>query len=140
MTKKRAGRPKIKLNYELIEKLSYIQCTQEEIASIVGVHRSTLLRDEEFCRIYKKGIRSGKMSLRRLQWKSAEKGNVTMLIYLGKQYLGQREGIGVSFETPLEINREDLEKELRDKLDATSERMKKAKKLKKEKLNKSKKK
>ena len=83
------ARPKIKLNYELIEKLSTIQCTQEEIASMVGVSVDTLQRDSEFCGIYKKGIEGGKMSLRRLQWKLADKGNVTMAIWLGKQYLGQ---------------------------------------------------
>jgi len=136
MTKKRNGRPKIKLDYELIEKLSHIQCTQSEIADVLGISTRTLRRDKEFCRIHKKGMQSGKVSLRRLQWKSAEKENVTMLIHLGKQYLGQREGIGVSFGTPLEINRKDLEKELRDKFDAISERMKKEKKLEKEKLNK----
>ena len=32
----------------------------------------------------------GKISLRRSQWRLAEK-NVTMAIFLGKQYLGQRE-------------------------------------------------
>jgi hypothetical protein len=31
----------------------------------------------------------GKTSLRRLQWKAAEGGNSTMLIWLGKQYLEQ---------------------------------------------------
>ncbi len=100
MTKKRTGRPKIKLDYELIEKLSHIQCTQSEIAGVLGVSIRTLQRDKEFNRIYKKGMQSGKVSLRRLQWKSAEKESVPMLIYLGKQYLGQREGIG---EEPLLI-------------------------------------
>lgn len=85
------GRPKIELDYNLIEKLATIQCTQEEIASVVGVHRSTLLRDKEFCNIYKKGQESGKMSLRRMQWKLADKGNATMAIWLGKQYLGQKD-------------------------------------------------
>ena len=31
----------------------------------------------------------GKIRLRQLQWKAAESGNVSMLIWLGKQYLGQ---------------------------------------------------
>jgi hypothetical protein len=83
------GRPKIDLNFELIEKLSRIHCTEAEIASIVGVSIRTLQRNEEFCRIYKKGIDSGKMSLRRIQWDLANKGNTTMAIWLGKQYLGQ---------------------------------------------------
>jgi len=88
---KKVGRPKIKLDYELIKKLATIQCTQEEIASVVGVHRSTLLRNKEFCDIYKKGQEEGKMSLRRLQWKAANVGNTTMLVWLGKQYLGQKD-------------------------------------------------
>jgi len=83
------ARPKKELDYELIEKLSMIQCTQEEIAEIVEVCTRTLQRDDEFCRIYKKGKESGKTSLRRMQWKSAEGGNATMQIWLGKQYLGQ---------------------------------------------------
>jgi hypothetical protein len=47
------------------------------------------------------------MSLRRLQWKSAEAGNTTMQIFLGKQWLDQTEktddNISVDFEdlTPL---------------------------------------
>lgn len=86
-----AGRPKIQLDYPLIEKLATIQCTQEEIATILGVNISTLKRDDEFCTIYKKGMEQGKSSLRRLQWKAAETGNTTMLIWLGKQYLQQRE-------------------------------------------------
>jgi hypothetical protein len=34
-------------------------------------------------------MEEGRMSLRRLQWKKAQEGNTTMLIWLGKQYLGQ---------------------------------------------------
>ena len=51
---------------------------------------------------------------------------------------GRKEGIGGIKDSPIkiEIKNKDLEKELRDKLDAISERMKKAEKLKKEKLNK----
>ena len=89
-----AGRPKIELDYEKIEKLANIQCTQEEIASFLEVSVRTLQRDEEFCRIYKKGQENGKMSLRRIQFKLAEK-NPTMAIWLGKQYLKQKDNIEV---------------------------------------------
>ena len=89
-----AGRPKIQLDYEAIEKLAAIQCTQDEIASFLDVSVRTLQRDEEFCRIYKKGQDNGKMSLRRMQYKLAEK-NPTMAIWLGKQYLGQRDNVEV---------------------------------------------
>ena len=85
-----AGRPRKIINYDAVEKLSNIQCTQEEIASFLGLSVRTLQRDEEFCRIYKKGQDNGKMSLRRMQYKLAEK-NPTMAIWLGKQYLKQRD-------------------------------------------------
>ena len=84
------ARPKKDINYDMVEKLANIQCTQEEIASFLGLSVRTLQRDEEFCRIYKKGQENGKMSLRRIQFKLAEK-NTSMAIFLGKQYLGQKD-------------------------------------------------
>lgn len=97
------ARPKIQLDYDLIKRLSLIQCTQKEIASVLGVSVDTLQRDEEFCCIYKKGQEEGKMSLRRLQWKAAQSGNVTMLIWLGKQYLGQTDKQEISTQEPVQI-------------------------------------
>ena len=91
------GRPKIQIDYNTVEKLANIQCTQEEIASFLDISVRTLQRDEEFCRIYKKGQENGKMSLRRIQYKLAEK-NTAMAIFLGKQYLGQRDNIEVKAE------------------------------------------
>lgn len=84
------ARPKIKIDYLTVEKLANIQCTQDEIATFLGVSVRTLQRDEEFCRLYKKGQDNGRMSLRRIQFKLAEK-NTSMAIFLGKQYLGQKD-------------------------------------------------
>lgn len=42
-----------------------------------------------FAECFKKFSAGGKTSLRRLQFELARKGNATMLIWLGKQYLGQ---------------------------------------------------
>lgn len=84
------GRPKFKINYEEVRKLAEIMCTQKEIASVLGCDERTLQRDEEFCRIYKEGKEVGKMSLRRKQWKLADK-SYAMAIFLGKQYLGQKD-------------------------------------------------
>ena len=86
------ARPKFKIDYDMVEKLAGIQCTQQEIASFLGCSVDTLQRDETFCGIYKKGMENGKMSLRRMQYKLAEK-NPTMAIWLGKQYLGQKDTI-----------------------------------------------
>lgn len=83
------GRPKKHIDYEVAEKLAAMMCTQEEIANYFDVCVRTLQRDEEFCRCYKRGMDKGRMSIRRQQYKSAEAGNVTMQIWLGKNYLGQ---------------------------------------------------
>lgn len=86
------GRPKKVLDYDVIERLAGIMCTQEEIAEFINVSTRTLQRDPEFCRIYKKGIDKGKISLRRTQFRMAE-SNATMAIWLGKQYLNQTDKI-----------------------------------------------
>lgn len=90
-----AGRPKKEIDYETVEKLANIQCTQEEIASFIGISTRTLQRDEQFMELFNKGRESGKMSLRRIQWKHAEK-SASMAMFLGKQYLGQRDNVEVS--------------------------------------------
>ena len=86
-----AGRPKKIIDYETVEKLAAIMCTQEEIASYLDLSVDTLQRDDKFCGIYKKGIDKGRMSVRRQQLKLLESGNATMGVWLGKQYLGQRD-------------------------------------------------
>ena len=83
------ARPRKEIDYELIAKLAEIQCTEEEIASILDVSVRTLQRDKEFCRVFQTKKKSGKSSLRRMQWKKAEEGDRTLLIWMGKQYLGQ---------------------------------------------------
>jgi hypothetical protein len=85
------GRPKKEIDYDKVEKLASIHCTQEEIATILELSVDTLQRDPEFCGIYKRGLEKGRASLRRMQWKAAEAGDKTMLVWLGKQILGQRD-------------------------------------------------
>ena len=75
-------------------------CTDEEIASFLGISSKTIQRrkqdDEEYCLAYKKGFDMGRVSLRQSQYKSAvTQGNVTMQIWLGKQYLGQKDQVKV---------------------------------------------
>lgn len=67
-------------------------CTEKEIASFLGCDERTLQRDAEFCRVFKEGKETGKTSLRRMQWKLAEK-SYAMAIFLGKNYLGQKDVI-----------------------------------------------
>ena len=94
---KKMGRPRKEVDYATIDKLCAIQCTGEEIASVVGVDYDTLQRKIKedfgmtFTEYFELKRSSGKASLRRMQWKAAEAGNKTMLIWLGKQYLGQKD-------------------------------------------------
>lgn len=86
-------------DYYKVEQLCLIQCTGEEIASVMNVDYDTLnrlLKDKYgmiFSEYYKTVAPNGRAALRRMQYKAAEKGNVTMLIWLGKQYLGQTEKV-----------------------------------------------
>jgi hypothetical protein len=110
---KKRGRPKKQLNYEAIEKLASIHCTQDEIASFLGVSVKTLQRDAEFCRLYKKGMDEGRMSLRRTQFKLAER-NPAMAIFLGKQYLGQTDKVETTIATIDDNLRNEVEDFLND--------------------------
>ena len=49
-----------------------------------------------------KGKDKGKMRLRQMQWKAAEGGNVSMLIWLGKQVLGQSDKQELELIKPIE--------------------------------------
>lgn len=93
-TKKKhpGGRPKIKIDMSQVETLAQLFCTQEEISAIMGISVDTLLRSKEFCEKYKKGIQIAKSNLRSVQYHLAQ-NNVVMAIWLGKQYLGQRDVI-----------------------------------------------
>ena len=91
------ARPRIELNVDTFKELCRIQCTLEEIASVMNVSERTIERwcqrefKESFVNTYKKFSEDGKMSLRRLQFRAAENGSVPMMIWLGKQWLGQTE-------------------------------------------------
>ena len=101
--KGKAGRPKIVIDWDLVQKLAHIQCTQAEIASAVGVSVDTLHRHPEFAEVYKRGAEGGRKSLRRMQFESATKGNIAMQIWLGKQYLGQRDNLDQRVNTEFQI-------------------------------------
>lgn len=92
------GRPRIEMDdkdYSRLIAMIRIQCTQDEICGVLDMSPDTLDRrikergDGCFADLRKKHGGEGKASLRRMQWKSAEDGNVTMQIWLGKQNLGQ---------------------------------------------------
>lgn len=95
--KTKMGAPE-KIDKEMFEKLCAMMCTQEEIAGFFDCHIDTVNNfckreyKETFSEVFKKKSATGKISLRRTQWKLAE-SNTTMAIFLGKQYLGQRDNV-----------------------------------------------
>ena len=84
---RKVGRPKIKIDAALVEKLAGIGCPNKEIASIVGCSVDTL--DRHFADVITKGRENGKTRIRQKQIQMALNGNVAMLIWVGKNWLGQ---------------------------------------------------
>lgn len=87
--KKKAGRPKAKLDVEMIEKLAKIHCTPREIGYIMGVDHRTIVKHHSD--LLEKAKSLGKMNIRRKQFEVAMSGNPTMLIWVGKNWLSQSE-------------------------------------------------
>lgn len=98
----RTGRPKIQIDNKQFEKLCGMQCTLEEIAGFFDCSMDTIERwckrsyKMTFAETYKKYSYAGKLTLRRAQFKLAEK-NASMAIWLGKQYLGQKDVVETEF-------------------------------------------
>ena len=88
------ARPRIEIDKESFEKLCGLQCTLDEIASWFNCSQDTIERwcqrtySLSFADTYKIHSASGKITLRRYQFKQAEK-STAMAIWLGKQWLGQ---------------------------------------------------
>ncbi len=82
-----AGRPRIEIDTEQVEKLAMMHCKTTEIAAFFDVSVDTI--DRNYAENLRKGRDKGKMSLRRKQYDVAMKGNVSMLIWLGKNLLDQ---------------------------------------------------
>ena len=72
-----------------VEQFASVGCTQEEIAILTGISARALGRN--YAETYKKGLANLKQSLRRKQVDLANGGNVTMLIWLGKNLLEQKD-------------------------------------------------
>jgi hypothetical protein len=91
------GRPKKNFNKKVFESACACWCTEEEICAKFNTDDMTLNRwcketyGVGFSEIYKQKMLSGVSAIRSKQLQVALSGNVTMLIWLGKQKLGQTE-------------------------------------------------
>lgn len=88
---KGAGRPKKPIDEKLVYELAKIHATMKEIAAACDCSVDTLERN--FADLIHKGKDEGRITLRRMQWNAAQRGNVTMMLWLGKQILDQTEKV-----------------------------------------------
>ena len=122
-TGNKPGVPLIPIDWKIVDDLLMAGCTGTEVASYFGVHPDTLYlrcQDEkkmgftEYRTIKKQ---KGDSLLRATQYKVAIDKDKTMLIWLGKQRLGQREdpqqedSFNGELKEFMSFLREDLKKE-----------------------------
>jgi len=95
--KKPTGRPRIELDPKQAKIFGYFRATYDTMAEQIGCHVDTIrqaMQDDksEFSKAYKKGFSGMKMKLSEAQVKTAiEDRNPTLLVWLGKQYLDQKD-------------------------------------------------
>jgi hypothetical protein len=93
-TRPGAGRKAVTINLAELEKLCTLQCTDEEIASFLGVSLRTVERRKKkpaFAEAMERGKAKGRLSLRRSLWGLAAKGNAAANIFLAKNLLGYKD-------------------------------------------------
>ncbi|MBQ7263989.1 MAG: hypothetical protein IJR14_09775 [Synergistaceae bacterium] len=99
------GRPRKEIDKALFEKLCGLQCTLGEMAAFFGCCEDTIQRwaeqeyGKEFSAVFEQKRGAGKISLRRMQWRLAEK-SPAMAIFLGKNLLGQSDRQGLELTGP----------------------------------------
>jgi hypothetical protein len=91
------ARPRKKIDWKTVANLCGIQCTLAEISSVLDVSDDTIQRACQrehkmpFGDYLKRHRLKGFVSIRRKQYEVATAGNVSMLIWLGKNWLDQRD-------------------------------------------------
>jgi hypothetical protein len=96
-----AGRKAVEIDLAALERLCAFQCTHEEIAAWFKCSVRTIekyAKKPEVAEVMARGRATGRISVRRAQMKLLEAGNATMGVWLGKQFLGQRD------VTPIELS------------------------------------
>lgn len=111
-----------------LRKLGEWGATRDEAAAWLDVSRQTLWRFlsefPETAEVFEGGLDRAKTTLRRMQWTSAKKGNITMQIWLGKQLLKQRDDaayVDNGTKESIDALREQIERKLLGVINAESE-------------------
>jgi hypothetical protein len=96
---KKKRRSRIDIPLETFRKLCELQCSQVELGDFFGCSEGTIKNrikeDPDYEEAWKKGMATGKISIRRAQMRAVQdpqsKGHATMLVWLGKIFLQQRD-------------------------------------------------
>ena len=93
-TRYSGGKPSFVFNLDAVRRLSAMQCSLSMIAAFFGVDVSTIKKrkrnDVEFRAAFEHGKEQGKVNLLDKQWRACD-NSPAMLIWMGKNYLGQRD-------------------------------------------------
>lgn len=97
------GRPTKPVDASIVQGMAAVGCTTQDIATALNVSPDTIER--RFMAELERGRQQMRQSLRKKQFESAMSGNVTMLIWLGKQHLGQvdKQELSGSDEAPVTL-------------------------------------
>ena len=110
-TQSKVGRPKAKVDVDILKNLASIGCPTYEIASVLNVSARTLKRN--FAEIIDQYKERGKASLRKKMYdKAVKKDNTMMQIFLSKNYLGMSDKVqqtNVTEPLPLIIEAETVD-------------------------------
>jgi len=89
-----SGRRAVNINLVELEKLCGLQCTDAEVASFFKVSARTIERRKKqpaFADAMERGRAAGRLSVRRMLFGQAAKGNVAAAIFLSKNLLGYKD-------------------------------------------------
>ena len=89
-----SGRRAVKIDLAELERLCSIQCTDQELASFFEVDVRTIERRKKnarFTAALERGRAKGRLSVRRMLFALAAKGNVAAAIFLAKNLLGYKD-------------------------------------------------
>lgn len=107
------GRPPLDIDAEQVLKLAQLGCKNNEIADYFGCSPDTI--EKRFAAELVKGRSEVRMSLRRWQLEAAKRGQIAMLIWLGKQMLGQQDRTILELaKVPDDVFLEEAQRRLKD--------------------------
>jgi IS30 family transposase len=112
------ARPRKAVDPEKVKQLAALGLSNAEVAAVLEVSPDTIER--RFKQEMKAGRERRNASLRRKQFEVAMTGNATMLIWLGKQHLEQKDKLEHVVDAAVEVT--DVRAKLAQRLSSTAPR------------------